>query len=217
MNIRYFAPGTLAVAAVALTMLGSALAAPSREPTPVKTNLVLNPGAEAAEGSDDGSVVPIPNWQVVGNFTAVKYGIPGFPPIKESTRIRGGDHFFAGGPEDHQSRAIQVIDISDRAVLIDKQKMKVVVRAEQAGWPGLDTGQVIVAFLDAKGKQIGEVRGPVVGNTSAVFQRMERHRFIPKNTRKLRVLLLGVKHTGVYLDAYFDNIDVRIGRRGAAF
>lgn len=155
---------------------------------------------------------------MVGNFTAVKYGIPGFPPIKESTRIGGGDHFFAGGPEDHESRAIQVIDISDHSDLIDRSKLKVVVRAQQAGWlTGLDTGEVVVAFLDVDGNILGEVRGRKVAGTNSSFQQVIRHKFIPPKTRRLRVLLHAVRGTGTYLDAYFDNIDVRIGRRGAAF
>ena len=209
----------LVIAAAGLALLAPAMASASPSAaTPFKKNLVVNPGAEEGEGSNNGSVVVIPGWEVVGNFTAVKYGISGFPPLKESTRIGGGDHFFAGGPEDHQSRAIQVIDIADQTDLIDNAKLKVVVRAEQAGWlSGEDTGQVIVSFLDEDGKVLGEVRGPKVAGTDAKFQQVIRHKFIPPKTRKIRVILLAVRGTGTYLDAYFDNIDVRIGRRGAAF
>jgi len=209
----------LLIVALGLALLAPALASATPSPAvPFKKNLVVNPGAEDGEGSNNGSVVTIPGWKVIGNFTAVKYGISGFPMIKESTRIDGGDHFFAGGPEDHQSRAIQRIDIADHTDLIDRSKLKMVLRVQQAGWlSGQDTGQVVVAFLDKDGKILGEVRGRKVAGTDGKFVQIIRHRFIPPKTRSLRVLLHAVRGTGTYLDAYFDNIDVRIGRRGAAF
>jgi hypothetical protein len=216
-------------AAAALTALAVAalpFAAGAEPPRPdeghavtkLKTNLVHNPGAEEGTGADNGSVVPIPDWTVVGNFTAVKYGIPAFPKIRESERIHGGDHFFAGGPEDHFSKAIQIIEVYDQARLIDLNRIKLVARAHQAGYQlQADNGQVIVEMLDEDDRVLRTLKLPVIRGTHEIFERTKGAAFVPPRTRKLRVTLSAIHGQSNYLDAYFDNIDVRIGRRGAAF
>ncbi len=214
---RAFALLGLTTLALSTTLSAIGAGRPPRE-TELKVNLVKNPGAESGQGSDNGSVVEIPQWKVVGNFTAVKYGVAGFPPIRESIRIDGGDHFFAGGPEDHQSRAIQKIDVADLAGLIDREKLAVALRAQQAGYRSQpDKGEVLPQFLDERDRIIGRLRLPAVEGTDEVFHEMRGRKFLPEGTRALRVILIATHGQSDYLDAYFDNIDVRVGRRGSKF
>ena len=99
------------------------------------TNLLQNPNAEDGPGAKDSRWVgPVPAWRTIGNFTVVNYGVRGFPTLDEAARTRSGDNFFAGGPKSPHLRACQVIDVSDRAPLIDTGKLRVVVGADQAGW-----------------------------------------------------------------------------------
>ena len=207
----------LLVTALAVRAAAPAQAGRPEPPIPLGENLVKNPGAEAGAGSDDGSKVPIPHWEVKGNFTAVLYGLADFPDVTESDDIDGGDNFFAGGPDRERSRAIQEIDVSSRATLIDREKLKVDVSAFQAGFQDqTDSGQVVVQFLNARGRRLGALRLEKVAGTNEIFEQVAGAKNVPKNTRKLRVLLISVRLEGTYADAYFDNIAVKLVRRGAA-
>ena len=103
-------------AVLALGVLGGASRAAA-------VNLLQNPGAEAGAGAADNTVVAVPGWTTTASFTAVVYGIPGFPLASEGAPA-GGVNFFAGGPDASLSTATQVVDVSASAAQIDAGQLQ---------------------------------------------------------------------------------------------
>src|SRR6476619_4780956 len=118
-------------------------------------NLVVNPGAEAAEGAADSSTqIPLPGWTVESTFTAVKYGAPDFPTAEDGTRLDGGANFFAGGPGGEVSAASQTVDVSAAATDIDAGKLSMTLSALIGGYSSQDD-QVTVSATPLNSSSFG--------------------------------------------------------------
>ena len=95
-------PGCLAlVAALFATFVFSSASAGSiarAGNVAARTNLILNPGAEAGAASAQGwDAVTIPAWQIeAGLPTVVRYGTKGFPPSSANHDGAQADQLFAG-------------------------------------------------------------------------------------------------------------------------
>jgi hypothetical protein len=196
----------LALASVPL-VASTALAAP----TPLGKNLVRNPGAEAGPGTDGYSTVAIPDWQLGGNFTVVRYGSPGFPTKAESDRIGGGKKFFSCGPATASSLAQQFRKIKGRGALIDARLMRIKVRVRLAGYlNGTDSGRLGVHFADADGFEIQTSWIGLDAGTNGVFKLGKLDRIVPVGTRLMVFGMIGERANdgGSYCDVYFDKVSV---------
>ena len=148
--------GALAACAVAASLSIAAAAAGSGTVIPTG-NLLQNPGAEAAPGSNgSGGPVPIPSWTtqtITGDspttqgFTVVAYGSPAFPDSAVSAQIGGGANFFGGGNATALSTAAQTVDVSGAAAEIDAGQASALLSADIGGYDGqTDSGIVAATF-----------------------------------------------------------------------
>jgi hypothetical protein len=129
------------------------------------SNLIQNSDAEAGAGSPTGlTVVPVPNWTTVGNFTVVPYGIGGgFPSNTDPGPVARGANFFAGGPSNASSSAAQIIDVSMGAASIDLGGVTFNLAGYLGGFAGQDDNAVLTAtFVSASNLTLGTASiGPV--------------------------------------------------------
>jgi hypothetical protein len=181
-------------------------AADAASKTPLDTNLVTNPGAEAgAAGS--GQVVAIPGWNTTDTFTAVTYGSVGHPSIAESGEIGGGSNLFACGNDSNGAIAAQRIKLSGRNALIDSGNASVGFGAYLGG-TGIegDNARVIVRFLSATGKQLDKAITHVSSGGNGNMVLWSAGTVVPAGTRVLRIVLQGKRFVGADCDAFFDNV-----------
>jgi hypothetical protein len=220
--------GALAACAVAVSLSIAAAAAGSGAVIP-SGNLLQNPGAEAAPGSNgSGGPVAIPNWTtrtITGDspttqgFTVVAYGSPAFPDAAVSAQIGGGANFFGGGNATALSTAAQTVDVSGAAAEIDAGQASAVLSADIGGFDGqTDSGIVSAAFLGAGGNTISTFQiGPVTqADRNSVTTLLPRSATVgvPAGTRSITVTMTAKRDSGSWDDAYFDNIDLEL-RAGA--
>jgi hypothetical protein len=200
-----------------LASLVLAFPAGAAAPTPYKTNLVRNAGAEAGPASPDGfSQVFAPRWDFGPWFTVVQYGeSPYFPSKAESNRFGGGDQFFSAGSstgDPECDTANQNIYLKRRGGAIDAGRVKVIVSARVAAKGGA-IARVQLYFEDGQNHSIGAPVFTVanVTGTGKRFVLRTKSRIVPDGARQFDLHLTGIQAPGASsCDAWFDRISVRI-------
>jgi hypothetical protein len=204
---------------VSLATIAAALvfAAPASAAVP-SGNLVVNPGAEAAEGANDSSTqLPLPGWTVESTLTAVKYGAPDFLTFEDGVRLGGGSNFFAGGPGGAVSAASQVIDVSGAGAEIDAGKVRASFSALIGGYAGQEDSATVAATpLNAAGSGVapattlGPVRAAERASTTNLLPRSTTFA-VPAGTRAISVRITATRSSGSYNDGYVDNVNLSFG------
>jgi hypothetical protein len=195
---------TLLPAVIALAMgVLSTIPVAAVTPTPLKANLLKNPGAESGAAGTGTQVLPIPGWKTTSNFTVVAYGTPGYPTETF------GDQMFACGPHTAKATAAQVIPIRGHDQQIDKGHIAMDLSVRIAA-KGTDKGWATLTFLDAKGKRIGRRTSVVVSDTNDLYSGTGFGQLVPKNTRAMRFTLTGKRASGAYCDVFFDGLELTI-------
>lgn len=176
-------------------------------------NLLQNPGAEAGAGAAvDSAVVPVPGWTTTGSFTAVVYGIPGFPLASEGAPV-GGANFFAGGPGASFSTATQVVDVSASAGQIDAGQLQTTLSGYLGGFQQQEDSAVVTATFQAADRHsLGSVSiGPVTATNrggSTLLMPRSAGAAVPDLTRVIQVVITARRSSGVYNDGYADNLSL---------
>src|SRR5829696_88892 len=115
------------VVSVVLAAASLVAVAPASAATPLATNLVKNPGAQA------GTLGTVPSWTTDHAFTTRAYGSSGMPSKAHGNSFGGGTRLFSTGPYDVNfdgcGSAIQFISITGRGGAIDDGDLKVTLRA----------------------------------------------------------------------------------------
>jgi len=206
------------LACLILAALAGTLSNPAFAQSFFGRNLVVNPGAEdgPAPSGNPPLVRPIPGWTVTsGNLTIELYGTSGgFPSASSPGPPNRGNRFFSGGPNTLTSSfAVQAIDIPLEAIAaIDAGNVKY----ELSGWMGGFTSQPdaanIEAIFDISGGSSSNVTiGPITpvdrkGITGLLYA--VKTGIVPKNTRKIEIVLNMIGGTGNYDDAYVDEVSL---------
>ena len=186
-------------------------------------NLIKNPGAEASPGSVDGSVVKVKNWRPTGDFTAVKYGKPNTPYlVRSNPPIKGsGKNFFAGGPKNALSSAVQIINIASLAKTVDSESVIFRLSGFFGGWQWQNDNAVLTAEFRNAAKQsisqvsIGGVQAAERKNiTSLIFRKFKD--VIPKGTRSIKLILTMMRTDGVYNDGYAENLSLVLTKKSGS-
>jgi hypothetical protein len=195
-----------------IALLGSCL---QGTPIVLGVNGIVNGDAEGGTGSSDGSILPVPGWTVTGNFTAVQYDAVGFggvfPTSADPGPVDRGMNFFAGGPSNASSTAIQVLDVSNIAGQIDGGLITFLLSGYLGGFASQRDNAVLTAsFLDASNVSIGTATiGPVTpsdrANLSGLLLRTTAGT-IPGGTRGIEFGLQMTRLDGSYNDGYADNL-----------
>ncbi|QEH31689.1 hypothetical protein OJF2_01540 [Aquisphaera giovannonii] len=185
-------------------------------------NLIVNPGAEADVGSDDGSVVSVTGWTTVGKFTVVRYGASGgtdstsgFPRPRSPGPDERGRNFFAGGPNNQSSGAYQYIDVSGYSAAIDEGQVSFDLSGYLGGFSSQrDAARLTATFLGDAGAVLGSSSiGPVTANdrddvTGLLFR--EAAGYVPIGTIQVRIDLEMRRRDGSYNDGYADDLSFRL-------
>lgn len=177
--------------------------------TPLNTNLVVNPGAEAGVAATGTEKVTVPGWKMLSTSTVVSYAkadivSPG----------NGGSKVFYCGANTNGSAIKQRIPLRGRNALIDSGNGFVSFTAliGVTGNQG-DLGRLVVRFLDGSGKVLKSYKTlNLLGTTNSQMTTMSAGGAVPVGTRALRVELRGQTGLGPDCDVHFDNVDVRLSK-----
>lgn len=198
-------------AAALVTFAG--LLAPAHA-TPLLTNLIVNPGAEANVGAPDYSSTVAPSgWTTTSNFSAVQYAAGGALDLNptDSAAIGGGLNHFAGGPSNALATAQQTINIGDLAASIDAGALTAAFQALIGGWfTQGDNMTVSATFLNGLSAPLLTLTlGPVTdtdrGNQSQLLPR-STNTIVPVGTRAVEIEMTATRLEGSYNDGYADNL-----------
>lgn len=187
-------------------------------------NLVVNGGFEAGEfavanRNGGASDVAIPGWGDDGPATVLDYeqagsmGASAFPspasdPMPED---RGRGYYFGAAA----GAISQEIDLSELAELANTGKARFVLSADLGGLANQnDYTRVLLDFLDARGRVIGQVELDPVDAQARRNQSGFIHRShegpLPPGARTARIHLIAVFNSGGLADAYADNVSLTI-------
>lgn len=182
-------------------------------------NLVKNGTAEKGTGQEDYPDTPKspPKWKTKGtNFTFHQYDggttSSNMNPL-DSDEINGGSNFFAGGPSNAKSKAVQKTPIDFWHRAIDKGKVKAVLKAAMGGWSSQGDYSILkVVFLDEDGTKLGQLkrRGPTAAERGSETKWVNKKKKgpVPEGTRKIKIQMIAKRNAGSYNDGYLDNVRV---------
>ena len=173
-------------------------------------NKVVNPKAETGD---------LRGWQVSSPIIIASTAQPTRSGV---VTPKSGDWFFnfASAPAAESGVPItfdmvQTIDVSRHSEVIDRGSL--VARATTAYqtedrpfFPGSDRALMRLSFLDVHGNAVGfwdaDLQSP---NLQWVDVRLEG--FVPAGTRSIELLLRGEKMESTFVNAFFDDIELRLG------
>lgn len=193
-------------------------------------NLLANPGAEADVGSTDASCggdLDVTGWEPeTGTFSAIQYGVGGFPSAAESAEIGGGSNLFTGGcPTDAVSTAEQTAAVTEAAPEIDAGQVGATLTGYLGGFSSQDDqAKVEVFFMGAGGGDLGSagadlVIGPVTAADRAsltdLLLRTARVG-VPVGTRSVLTRITLTRFSGSANDGYADNLSLTLGSAAPA-
>lgn len=212
-------------AAASTTPSASPATAPTKQSTPSTTtkpnagpilgkNLVVNGDAETGPAAERDTVaVPPQGWTVTGNLTAVKWGTDGVLREDDPGPADRGSAFFAGGPNNEESSASQVIDVAAGAAAIDASTITYDLEAYLGGFLNQhDSATVTATFRSADQTPLGVATlGPSKPEERSKESGMGPYvsmGSVPRGTRSIEISLLMKRYEGAYNDAYADNISL---------
>ena len=187
-----FAPGTAALST-----------------TPLNTNLVRNPGAEANVGGNGYTGGSPSKWSASGPWKVVKYGSPEFPTKAEANRIGGGKNFFSCGPHIGGGILYQAIRLLGRNSQIDGELLQFSFSVRIATYDAQqDSGAARVTFRNGNGSILHVFATGSVSATNGRFLKRTFNDVIPAGARSVEITLHGARVGGSadYCDAYFDKV-----------
>lgn len=185
-------------------------------PVPLDVNLLANPGAELGPGSLDGNdVESVPGWATSGDFTVGIYGPASGILTNSPGPANCGTNYFMGGPVSSPSSATQDLDIYARGADIDAGGLACNLCGWFGGWKAWDDNARLTAyFLDDFGQITGSLTaGPVLAadrtSVSGLFLRGAATN-VPPGTRTIHCVLLMTPTSGIYNNAFADNLSLTL-------
>ena len=178
------------------------------------TNLIVNGDAEAGLGSDSGDdIETVPGWTTSNNFTVAAYGTDSGVPADCPGPDDRGLNYFAGGPDNAASSAMQTIDVSAGATLIDSGQVNYDLSGWLGGWQDQDDNATLtITFADAAGTVLGTASiGPVLAaarDDQTAFLYQDTGGLVPVGCRQITVLLAMTRVSGDYNDGYADDLSL---------
>jgi hypothetical protein len=155
--------------------------------------ILTNPGGELGDTN---------GWtNVTGTLAAITTG-GGVNPHTGSYFFRAG---ASAATECYQDVAVPV----DAQADVDGGLISAEFSAWQAGYTDADTGRLRVAFRNAGGSTLATYDGTDYDGGSSWEQRLLTVP-VPAGTRTIRLTLIGTRSAGTNLDAYWDDIALRL-------
>jgi hypothetical protein len=181
-------------------------------------NLILNPGAEAGPGTNDDSIVKVPDWKQTGGFTAAQYAWSGgdISATTPGPKNRGKNYFY-GGPGFARSTGTQVTPLGR----LPHGVVDYAVSAWLGGYSDQgDNAALYVTFENASGATTGSVSlGPVTaGRRDSNSELLYRHQIgrVPAGTVSVKVALVMVRTDGSDNDGMADNLSFSLASLATA-
>jgi hypothetical protein len=197
----------------------SVLVAMPASATPLFSNLIFNPGAEANVGAANFTTTVAPaGWSTSSNFSAVQYAVGGPNDLNaaDSAALGGGANYFAGGPNNGLATASQTLIIADLAASIDAGALTALFEALIGGWFTQNDNMVIQAiFRDAASVALLTMTlGPVDvtdRNLETTLLPRSASAPVPVGTRSVDILMTSTRTTTTsYNDGYADNLSFQL-------
>lgn len=189
--------------------------APAQAAPMLGSNIIVNGDAESGLGSLSGNdILAAPGWSTSNNFTVVQYNpSTGFPGPSSPGPANRGSNFFAGGPNTAASSAVQLVDVSTFAVLIDLGQVLFDLSGYLGGFTShTDNALLRAEFLNASSAILGSASiGPVTASdrndvTGLLFRSTSGS--LPSGTRVIGLHLDATRLVGAYADGYADNLSL---------
>jgi hypothetical protein len=198
---------TATLPGVSAALLLALLASPAAH-AQFGSNLVVNGNAEAGPGSASGNdVLPVPGFTTTGNFTVAQYDASISGPADR------GANFFAGGPNNASSSAMQVISLLPEASVINAGGATFSLSAYLGGYDGQDDNATLTAtFLGAGNSVLSTAQiGPVLsadrnGVTEVLFRSLNG--LVPVGAQSVNLTLQMTRLQGSYNDGYADDLSL---------
>jgi hypothetical protein len=177
-------------------------------------NLVVNGDGEAGPGGDGVTIIPPPFWDVFGDFTTVLWSTPGWMSPSDPGPPDRGNNYFAGGFT-KVSSAVQLIDLSADAAVIDTGGMSFKLHGWLGGWGNQNDNAIVeVVWKDAAGVVVGSHSiGPVLAshrnNATGLLERSIIGS-VPISTRIADVWIYLTRTDQTYNDGYADNVSLEL-------
>jgi hypothetical protein len=175
-------------------------------------NLLLDPGAEAGPGSNEDTVVKVPDWQQTGGFTAAQYAWSGgdISATTPGPKDRGKNYFY-GGPDAARSTGTQTIKLAAAGIAGGHATFVL------SGWLGGyssqgDNAAVYMTLESASGASLATATlGPVTeaqrdGNSELLSRHVSGP--VPAATRTVVVKLVFSRTDGSDNDGMADNLSL---------
>lgn len=207
------------------------LNAPASAQSLLGSNLLVNPGADAADGYTSDlnadTSADLPGWVRTPYFTADSYQDNGgdLTTTTPGPSDRGANYFY-GGNDAHdssnpQESAYQDIDISSASSLVDGGKVSFAASGWLGGYSSQEDNCVIsVQFEDWSGKVLATTQlGPVTsadrqGETS-LLQR-SANGAVPVGTRVIHYVVTMTRTDGTNVDGLADSLSLTLSSAGAS-
>jgi hypothetical protein len=207
--------GSLTPAALA-PAAGAAVGAASASGCPVcGSNLIVNPGAEAGQGTQSDSVVPVPGWKrTEGAFTAASYAWSGgdMSPTTPGPTGRGKNYFY-GGPDAAVSVGVQTVPLAVGASAIATGKLSATLSGWLGGFSSQGDDAALTASFQGAGGQVLKTLtiGPVTpaqrdDNTELLLRTATAG--VPATATSVLIGLRMVRYDGSDNDGMADNLSL---------
>jgi hypothetical protein len=212
----------LASRALRLLLLAGALATAPAAMADWNTNLIVNPGADAAAGGDGTFLANLPGWTVDGELTAIDYslGCPGgYPCLTDPGPSDPGVNHFAGGNVG-ASIGRQSVAVGFAGSAIAGNGAYFALSGYLGGYASQDDyATLAVTFRDAENQVLGaSTVGPVGpadrGNQTAMLLR-QASGWVPMGTVSADIALSMIRTGGASNDGYADSLSFSLREANA--
>jgi hypothetical protein len=144
--------------------------------------------------------------------------VTGNPSILERTPPNAlidylGTYYLYASTNTSSSELAQTVDLRDTITDftdIDAGQALANVIWEQTSFQGSDKGTISMQYYTAADVLVGGTTGTLLATTEAYWTNRQTIGYIPANTRKIRVRVIGARLVGTALNAYFDNIKLEV-------
>ena len=192
--------------------LGALFIVDNAFPVEWTSNLLQNPGAETGSLApwitDDSSLVNTVQSRPEASGTVFPYAGQWFFNMAKAEAAPSGVTAIR--------RLYQDLDITTRAYETDAQLLVVeatmhIQTEDVPHFEGRDYGQMTLYFLDQQQSNLDEVSTGLVTSPNLTWVQETLESAIMPGTRTIRLELIGEKHETEYINAFFDDITLRIG------
>jgi hypothetical protein len=141
--------------------------------------------------------------------------VTGTPEVRDTEIAQGkvSTYWLFASTNTSTSELTQTVDLRDTITDftdIDAGQALANVTWEQSSNQGSDKGTISMQYLTAADANLGSINGALLATTEDYWTNRQTIDYLPANTRKIKVRVVGSRLIGTALNAYFDNIKLEV-------